>query len=116
MSYHLIQTDTYKEDYAYSDIQNQQRATRFCDQLELNPLQVGKPLGFKWFREKKFNGNRLYYLVYEEWQAVLLVGMSTKKDQSNTISKIRSMIPEYHTFVYSYLKENGLLGGSTQYA
>ncbi len=47
-------------------------------QLKRDSL-VGKPLGFKWFREKKLGGKRLYYLVYEKSSTVLLVAFGGKK-------------------------------------
>ena len=47
-------------------------------QLTANPY-LEKPLGYRFFREKKIDGKRIYYLVYEELQAVLLVGVSDKK-------------------------------------
>jgi len=34
-------------------------------QLEINPY-VGKPLGYRFFREKKVKNYRVYYLIYEE--------------------------------------------------
>ena len=39
--------------------QEQERVIQFEKQLKQNPLQ-GRPLGYVFFREKKFNGKRLY--------------------------------------------------------
>ncbi|MBI5554210.1 MAG: hypothetical protein HY917_05750 [Candidatus Diapherotrites archaeon] len=50
--------------------------------------EVGKPLQFNWFREKKFGGKRLYYLVYSGRQTVLLVAFGDKKDQQKIINQV----------------------------
>ena len=44
-------------------------------QLIENPY-VGDPLSYQFFREKKVGGKRVYYLVYDELKAVLIVGIS----------------------------------------
>jgi len=64
------------------------------DQLVLNPY-VGKPLGFEWFREKKYGKYRLYYLIYEDLIAVYLVTTSEKKDQQKVINTIKLFLDEY---------------------
>lgn len=55
-------------------------------QLVKNPY-VGDPLGYKFFREKKIGGKRIYYLVYDDLNSVLLVGLSDKKTQQETIKQ-----------------------------
>ena len=44
----------------------------FEGQLVENPY-VGKPLGFRWFREKKLGKYRIYYLIYEDLRAVYII-------------------------------------------
>ena len=63
-------------------------------QLETNPY-VGKPLGYKFFREKKVKNYRIYYLIYEEYVVVLVVALSDKKDQKRIINAIKHLIPFY---------------------
>ena len=55
----------------------------------------GKPLGFRWFREKKFKGKKLYYLVYEGSGSVLLVAFGNKKEQRKIISHIFANLDFY---------------------
>lgn len=68
--------------------------SRFEDQLAENP-HVGKPLGFTWFREKKADKFRMYYLVYEDLQAVYILTLSEKKDQQKTINTIKMFLEQY---------------------
>ena len=62
--------------------------------MENNPY-VGKPLGTKWFREKKFNVFRIYYLIYEDLKAVYVITLSGKKDQQKVINTIRHFLDKY---------------------
>ena len=63
-------------------------------QLVSNPF-VGKPLGADWFREKKHEKYRIYYLVYEEFVAVFMVNLSEKKDQQKVINTIKLFLEMY---------------------
>ncbi len=70
------------------------RIEAFEQQLKTNPF-VGKPLGYKFFREKKFDGRRLLFLVYEEHSIVFLVTISDKKAQQKDIDFIVSHLALY---------------------
>jgi mRNA-degrading endonuclease RelE of RelBE toxin-antitoxin system len=72
------------------DIQN--KIACEIDQLEENPY-VGKPLGYKFFREKKVKGYRIYYLIYEDYLVVFIITISGKKDQQEVIDAIKKLIP-----------------------
>jgi len=60
---------------------------------------VGKPLGYPYFREKKFGKYRIYFLVYEELNAVLLVTISDKKAQQDTIDSIKEQLDYYKEII-----------------
>ena len=64
------------------------------EQLKENPY-VGKPLGVRWFREKKLDVFRMYYLIYEDIQAVYIITLSGKKDQQKVIDTIRVFLEQY---------------------
>ena len=74
---------------------------QFCN----NP-SVGKPLGSKWLREKKFGKQRIYFLVYEEFGIVYLVDMSEKKNQQNTIESIKAKFGIYRQEIEQIAKEH----------
>ncbi|MBU1201467.1 MAG: hypothetical protein KJ583_02800 [Nanoarchaeota archaeon] len=68
------------------------------DQIEINKLTTkelpnnpyqGRALGFKFFREKRIRGKRVYFLIYEDFILVLMVAIGDKKTQKKDISKIR---------------------------
>jgi len=64
------------------------------EQLKTNPY-VGKPLGYKFFREKKVKNYRFYYLIYDEYVVVFVIAISDKKDQQKVIDQIKHLIPFY---------------------
>src|SRR3989338_2360612 len=71
-----------KKDLGKSDIS---RIDAFETQLKENPYH-GRPLGTTFFREKKFDGNRMLFLIYENKKAVFLITVSEKKHSSILIS------------------------------
>jgi putative component of toxin-antitoxin plasmid stabilization module len=67
--------------------------------------EVGKPLaGLSFFREKKFDGKRLYYLVYSDVYVVLALAISDKKAQQATINQILLHLAEYQQYVFETLR------------
>jgi hypothetical protein len=54
-----------------------------------NPYN-SKPLGYKFFREKKVKKWRIYFLIYENKLVIYFIDISDKKLQQETIDKIKS--------------------------
>ncbi len=75
------------------------------DQLVNNPY-VGDPLRVRWFREKKKNGFRIYYLIYEDIKTVYLVNISGKKDQQVIINTIWLLIDNFKEEIMNLVKKN----------
>lgn len=69
----------------------------------MNP-HVGKPLDYKWFREKRLDGYRMYYLIYENLKSVYIIALSDKKDQQKTINTIRLFLHKYKSEIETLLK------------
>lgn len=73
---------------------------KIYDELTLKGEKVGKPLGYSFFREKKIKNKRIYFLVYEDIVLILLVAVSSKKNQQKTINKIKELLFDYKKFIY----------------
>ncbi len=86
--------ELFKNKYYHLEKVEKERIDAFVEQLKVDPMMVGKPLRYKFFGEKKFNGKRLYFLVYEEWNIVLFVRLSGKKDKSEAIEWVLQNLPE----------------------
>ena len=101
--FRVIFSRHFSEKLAKSEKDFQSWVENILDQLAINPY-VGKPLGTKWLREKKFGKKRMYYLLYEEFSAVYLVGISEKKDQPETIALIKLKLNLFRSELEAILK------------
>ncbi|MBS3175590.1 type II toxin-antitoxin system RelE/ParE family toxin [Candidatus Woesearchaeota archaeon] len=72
-------------------------------QLETNPY-VGDQIRFRWFREKKRGKYRIYYLIYEDIQAVYLVNLSEKKDQQSIINACLIFLDNFKEEIKNLIK------------
>lgn len=101
----IYQTDSFEKDFNKlipKDIQL--KAKKKINKLIINPY-VGKPLSFKFFREIKIKGFRIYYLIYDDELILLLVGVSNKKLQNNIINRIKANRFNLLRFVNKFLNK-----------
>lgn len=68
------------------------------DQLKDN-LNVGKPLRYSWFREKKFENKRLFYVMNEKTNKALLLAFGQKRQQQKVIDHIIQNKERYLTLI-----------------
>lgn len=109
-NYRIFKTNEFDSDFQKLEKPEKERVLKFLAQLSEKGGSVGKPLsGLPFFREKKFEGNRLYYLVYENFCVVLAVAISDKKAQQATINAILAKLAHYQLFVMEALKEKGVI-------
>lgn len=94
MPYKIFTTEEFDRKYKKLDGQLQREIAKEIDQLQENPYS-GKPLGYPFFREKKVQNYRIYFLVYDQLVVVFVITISTKNDQQETIDKVRALIPYY---------------------
>jgi hypothetical protein len=85
-NYEVYSTDLFDKLFFTLDGAEQNWIKRMKEQLE--EFISGKPLHFSWFREKKFENKRLYFLVDEERKRILFVSFASKKEQQNIIDFI----------------------------
>jgi len=94
MVFKIFTTKTFQEKISKQNLKFVYWSKKAFSQLETNPF-VGKPLGVKWFREKKFENYRIYYIIFEEKRVVYVVNLSTKKDQQKIINSIWFLLNHY---------------------
>lgn len=85
--FELFETEPFSKLFKSLDKRGQAWIVKIKTQLKINPFG-GKPLHFEWFREKKFEGKRLYFLVSEKNKKILLLAFGSKKDQQKIIDHI----------------------------
>ena len=94
MNFKIYTTEEFNKLFNKLDKELQKQIGKEIDQLEKDPY-VGKPLGYKFFREKKIKNYRIYYLIYEDYLVVFVITLSSKKGQQKAINTIKNLIPIY---------------------
>ena len=92
--YKIFTTEEFDKDFMKLDKSLQIQVQKEIEQLKINP-HTGKPLGYKFFREKRVKNYRIYFLIYEDNVVVFVIALSNKKDQQQVISKVKFLIPFY---------------------
>lgn len=107
--FRVFTTEEFDKDFEKLSGKEQQRVKKILFQLKERGDDVGKPLsGLSFFREKYFEGNRLYFLVYKDIFVILAVAMSDKRAQQATINKILIHLAEYQQYVFETLRKKDI--------
>ena len=72
--------------------------------LKDNPY-VGDSLQIRVLREKRLDEKRIYYLIFDDLNAVLFVAISNKKSQQATLDWILRDINKYRDYVKELFKD-----------
>ena len=81
----------------------QRRIENLFLQLKENP-NVGDQLRYN-LKEKRLEEKRIYYLVYNDLKTVLVVAISDKKTQQETIDRIVEYLGEYRYLIEKILRD-----------
>ena len=90
----MFRSQNYKTKLFKLDNSEQITVMKFEQNLKEQPFS-GQPLGYKFFREKKFGGKRVLFLVYEQHKCVFLITITDKKAQQHEIDLIKSNLDVY---------------------
>lgn len=94
--FRVFRSGNYKKKLEKLDGSDYQRVIDFEQSLKLEPYS-GKPLGYRFFREKKFNGKRLIFLVYGQHGCIFLITITDKKVQQKEIDLIKANLDIYRS-------------------
>ena len=61
--------------------------------------KIGQSMGFPFFKEKRIDGRRVYFLTYEDMDTVLLITISDKKAQQDTIDRVKKDLTYYNKLI-----------------
>ena len=98
MTYAVFTTGNFDKEMIRLSGKYQNRIKKIFIQLKENPY-VGDQLQIKVLREKRLEDKRIYYLVYDDLKAALVVAISDKKAQQKTINYILKYINEYKVYL-----------------
>lgn len=104
MVYDVYRIEGFKKEEEKLSKDDKYRIQKIYEQLKINPY-VGDQLQIKSLREKRLTKKRIYYLVFEDLKAVLVVGMSNKKTQQKTIDNILTFINDYRNYLKKLLEK-----------
>ncbi len=83
----IYESETFTKIKETCEKKEQEWIEKMKDQLKDN-LNVGKPLRYSWFREKKFENKRLFYVMNEKTNKAVLLAFGEKKGQQKIIDHI----------------------------
>ncbi len=87
VNYKVYRSERFDRELIKFDKSFQHRVDKIEDQISENPY-TGDPISVKWFREKRYDKYRIYFIIYDDLQAVFMVAISEKKDQQKIINTI----------------------------
>jgi len=102
--YRVFRSEWYETKFNKLNSFEQKRLANFEQSLKQEPY-VGKPLGFKFFREKKFGGKRMLFLIYDEHKCIFLVTITDKKAQQHDINLIKANLEIYKREIEKSIKD-----------
>ena len=98
MIYSVYTTESFEKRIEKLSESERRAIKKIYFQLKENPY-VGNSIKYKFFREKRIKEKRVYYLVYDDLSAVLIVAFGGKKSQQETINNIIKLLPEFKTYM-----------------
>ncbi|MDA3836023.1 MAG: hypothetical protein PF542_00210 [Nanoarchaeota archaeon] len=98
MTYAVYITESFEKKTAMLSEKERRKIKNVFLKLKNNPY-IGDAIRYKFFREKRIKEKRIYYLIYEDLQIVLVVAFGGKKTQQRTINEIIRYFPEYRKYV-----------------
>jgi mRNA-degrading endonuclease RelE of RelBE toxin-antitoxin system len=98
MAYAVYTTDSFEKKIEKISNSDKERIQKLFIQLKENPY-VGNQIRYKFFREKRIREKRIYYLIYDDLEAVLIVAFGGKKGQQETIDNIIKTLPEFKAYL-----------------
>lgn len=103
MIFRVFRSEWYEKKLDKLEKSERNMVETFEQKLKIEPYS-GKPLGYRFFREKKFGGKRVLFLVYEKHNAVFLITITDKKAQQNEIEMIKRNLDIYSDILDDMIK------------
>ena len=100
----VIGSNTYLEQINKWTKTDKEAAEKLPKKLSENPY-VGRQLSYPFLREKRIKEKRIYYLIYEDLKLVLLVAVSGKKDQQETINHVKENLYKFRRVAENIAKQ-----------
>ena len=104
MVYAVYTTDSFEKEVANISVSDREIIQKMFLKLKENPY-VGDQIRYRFFREKRVREKRIYYLIYDDLSAVLVVALGGKKAQQETIDEVIRDLSEYREYLKKILEQ-----------
>ncbi len=101
--FRVFRSGNYKKKLDKLDHSDYKIVINFEQALKEQPYS-GKPLGYRFFREKRFNGKRLIFLVYDQHKSIFLITITNKKLQKYEVNLIKANLDIYKEELENIIK------------
>ena len=102
MVYSVYTTESFKNEISNLSDFDKKVIQKIYQRLKENPY-AGDQIRYPFFREKRIKEKRIYYLVYDDLSAVLIVAFGGKKEQEKTIEDIIKKLPDFKNYIDNLL-------------
>ena len=103
MAYAIYTTESFDKEVMKLSQNDQEIIQKMFLKIRDNPYSSNQ-LKYRNLREKRIREKRVYFLVYDDLQAVLIVAIGGKKDQQASINHIVNYFDEYRLYLERLLK------------
>jgi len=104
MAYAVYTTESFEKEIEKLSEADKTMIQKIFLQLKDNPY-AGDQIRYRFFREKRIREKRIYYLIYDDLSAVLVVAFGGKKAQQETIDEIIKFLPEFKKYLENLSKQ-----------
>ena len=105
MTYAVYTTESFDKEVEKLSMDEQEIIQKMFLKIRDNPY-TSDQLRYRNLREKRLREKRVYFLVYDDLQTVLIVAISGKKDQQATINHIIDYFDEYRIYLEKLIGYN----------
>ena len=103
MVYAIYITENFEKEIEKISNSDKEVLQKIFLQIKENPY-VGDSIKYRFFREKRIREKRIYYLIYDDLSAVLVVAFGGKKAQQETIDEVIKDLPKFKIYLENLLK------------
>jgi len=97
--YSVFHTQKYDKQFAKLLSAHEQTETDDFERKLSERPYLGDPLGTPFFREKKIDGKRIYFVINDTHKGIFMIRISTKKDQQTAIKEIKKQLRYYQEYI-----------------
>ncbi len=105
--YKIYRSERFDKELNKFDENFKKRVDKIEDQLVNNPYS-GDSLNVYWFREKRYGKYRIYYIIYDDLESLIMVAISEKNDQQKVINTVKFLFHQFREEIEVLINKDNL--------